>query len=161
MTIYVNTITEEIVIDEDDGDIVSIIEEVDEVFETQEGAQGQPGPAGGVTFTLIAGEDLGGHRIVVVNDSGQAIYADPSNTDHAFRLAGMTTGAVSSAGAATIQGAGEIIEPSWSWTPGIPVFLGPNGTLTQTAPTTGLSIIVAIVLASNKLRLDLYPAIEL
>lgn len=94
------------------------------------GPRGEIGPAGGSAFTAPAGETLSGHRVVQLID-GQAYYCDADNPDHAGTAIGLTTGAALIGDEATIQTLGNLIEPSWSWTPG-PVYLGSQGQLTQT-----------------------------
>lgn len=102
------------------------------------GPQGPPGPAGpigptgGSTVAKVAAQTLSGHRIVRTVDATQVDYCDADTLAHRDTLLGMTTGAAISGAAVNVQAAGEIDEPSWTWTPGQPVFCGPNGTLTQT-----------------------------
>lgn len=108
------------------------------VVEAGIGPQGPPGPAGpigptgGSTVAKVAAQTLSGHRIVRTVDATQVDYCDADTLAHRDTLLGMTTGAAISGAAVNVQAAGEIDEPSWSWTPGQPVFCGPNGTLTQT-----------------------------
>jgi hypothetical protein len=54
----------------------------------------------------------------------------------------MTTGAVSIGSEATVQVSGFIEESSWNWNVDLPVFLSTNGQLTQSAITSGFSLIV-------------------
>lgn len=44
----------------------------------------------------IAGENLGGNRVVVLNDSGVAMYADKDDAMHINKILGITTGASAS-----------------------------------------------------------------
>ena len=101
------------------------------------GGAGPPGPAGGVT-TVIAGEVLGGHRAVYIGADGQAYYADTGDTNG---VVGITEGAAALGGEVTVRFSGEIIEPSWSWAPGV-VYLGTSGLLTQIPTAAGALIIV-------------------
>lgn len=118
------------------------------------GIQGPAGPAGASVTTYVAGEALGGNRAVKADASGQAVYA--TNTDAASQhLLGVTTGAASAAANVGVQRAGVMVEPSWSWTPNQPVFLGVNGVLTQTYPTGALlSIIVGFALTPTSIHLS-------
>ena len=102
-----------------------------------------PGGGGlGLAIEAVAGEAIGGHRVVVLDAAGLAFYADQSNPNHMGLVAGVSQGAASLAAAVNIMVKGRIIEPSWSWTPFAPVFLGLNGLLTQTVPTTGFLLVV-------------------
>lgn len=118
------------------------------------GAQGPPGPAGASVTSYVAGETLGGNRAVKANVSGQAVYA--TNTDAASQhLLGVTTGAAVFGDNVSVQRSGVMVEPSWSWSPNQPVFLGANGVLTQTYPTGALlSIIVGFALTPTSIHLS-------
>ena len=118
------------------------------------GADGAPGPPGesievGAIIACTTEMPLSGHRFVVL-DNDMAVYADCLTENHAHRVIGMTTGA-SDDGNVSVQTSGEHEEPTWSWTLGHPVFLGENGLMTQTAPTTGFSLIVGFPMTATKL----------
>jgi hypothetical protein len=108
------------------------------------GIPGPPGPAGGTTATAPAGEALGGQRAVYIA-AGEARYASAAD-DSAAVVAGITTGAVADGDTATYQLSGAMTEPSWNWTPELPVFLGLSGQLTQTPPAAGAIVELGIAL---------------
>jgi hypothetical protein len=114
------------------------------------GPPGPPGSGGPQTVVLQAAIALGGHRIVCVDSAGQAIYPDRSNPAHADAVVGITTGAASAGADVTVQTTGEMIESSWSWSPG-PIWVGDNGLLTQTSPTSGWVQMIAIALSATKI----------
>lgn len=119
-----------------------------------QGPVGPPGPAGlsgGAALAAIAGEALGGHRAVVLDAAGQAFYADRLTPSHFGRLAGITTGAAVLGASVTLAMSGVVIEPSWSWTPNAPVFLGSTGLLTQTLPIGGFLQVVGMALNATTL----------
>lgn len=126
-----------------------------------QGPQGVPGAAGGTVLQYPAGEALGGHRIVILNDAEQAIYADNTIASHASKVLGMTTGGANAGDTATIQTGGEITEPSWNWAINQPIYLGTNGLLTQTQPATGFSLIAGFPIASDKIFIKLREPIFL
>lgn len=101
------------------------------------GPAGPVGPVGGIA-TRIAGENIGGHRAVTVGADGKAYLASPVEAQ-AQAVFGVTTGAAVTGASVTIQCAGVLSEASWSWTPG-PVWLGTDGVLTQTVPTSGAAV---------------------
>lgn len=110
---------------------------------------------------LTAGVDLGGNRVVVLNDSGLTIYADKDIYSHIFKILGITTGSTVNAGTATVQTYGEMIEPSWAWTPGLPIYVGTNGLLTQTIPNSGFICQIGFAETATKIFIDLKTAIKL
>lgn len=86
------------------------------------------------TVTRTAGENLSGRRVVRAGADGRAYYADAADPADAGRAIGITTGAAVEDDDATIRWRGSMVEPSWSWTPNAPIFVGSNGALTQEPP---------------------------
>jgi hypothetical protein len=136
----------------------------EQVYIIADGAQGPvgpPGPTGGYALQYPAGEALGGHRMVVLDDTGKAIYADNTVLSHANKVLGITTGAASMGATATIQTGGEMTEPSWLWALDTPIWLSSSGMLTQVAPVTGFSLIVAFPVSATKAIISLREPIFL
>lgn len=97
--------------------------------------------AGGSASTLevvkTAGTILGGNRAVKIDTAtGRAIYANNTDINQAELVLGITTGAAAALAPVTVLMVGQMTEPSWTWTPGLPIYLGVTGLLTQTAPTS-------------------------
>ena len=122
---------------------------------------GPAGASGACTFTITAGQDLSGHRMVSVNSSGQAVYADKDTPATVRQVLGLTTGAAMNGVQATVLQAGEIAEPSWTLDPGTPVYLGNNGLLTQILPATGVILQVGVPLTAKMLLVDIKKPISL
>jgi hypothetical protein len=91
--------------------------------------------------------------MVVATPSG-AVYADPANPAHADALLGLTTGAALAGDQVTVMVAGEIVEPSWSWTPGMPLFVTASGLLSHTPPSTGWVQMVALAVTATRILLS-------
>ena len=126
-----------------------------------DGADGAPGVAGGVVVLCTAGEALGGHRVVVLNASAEAVYASNAVPEHLHKVLGLTTGAVIFGAEATVQTGGEMTEPSWSWTLDAPIFLGASGLLTQTPPVSGFLLVVAFPVTATKIFIKLREPLAL
>ncbi len=109
----------------------------------------------GIIVQKTAGVALGGHRAVVLDATAKVIYADQSNLDHANKVLGITTGAAALNALAIIKTYGELTEPTWNWTLNQPVFLGANGLLTQTVPTSGFILIVGFPIEATKLFIEI------
>jgi hypothetical protein len=105
---------------------------------------------------------LSGHKVVYISSAG-ANYA--SSRDIATRglAVGITVGASALGGNSTIRTNGEIIEPSWAWTPAQPVFLGQDGALSQSgpAPPDLFSQIVGIAISATSIYVNIQPPIVL
>lgn len=123
------------------------------------GIDGASGAGGGVN--RIAATNLSGHRVVVPNDNGEVIYADPTNPSHISRPKWFTTGAWTVGATASLTADGLVSEGTWSWIAGIPIYLGSNGLLTQTPPSSGFLQVVAEVVSSTTIDFNPHPPIVL
>ncbi|MDQ3273740.1 MAG: hypothetical protein M3Q39_01590 [Actinomycetota bacterium] len=126
--------------------LMSVASSTSPVRVSSPGPQGAAGLAGGAYTMKTAAEALGGHRIVRATGASGAGYADANTVTHGDDVLGMTLGAVSLNAAVSIAANGqEVTEPSWSWTPLEPLFLGLGGLMTQTPPddtTAAFSLVV-------------------
>ena len=110
-------------------------------------------------ITLVAGENLSALRAVTSNSSGQAVYASNDTLANA-QVVGISNGAVTSGANATIKISGILTDANWNWTKGT-VYLGTNGTLTQTVPTNGAIVVhVGKALTSTQLIIDIDTIIQ-
>lgn len=113
-----------------------------------QGIQGPPGPpgAGGSTEaqTAIAAVTLSGHRVVTPQADGSLIYADNATLSHRDRPLWVTMAAYSPGDTAEAISHGFVTEPTWNWSPG-QVYLGADGALTQTPPTSPTAAFLAAV----------------
>lgn len=136
-----------------EGDETVIITREPEITVLDIGTQGPPGPAGEMGSAYVefpAAVPLGGHRAVRLL-AGEAIYADHNTVADANLVLGITRGAVAAGALAQIQTNGLMTESSWAWTPDLPVFVGPVGTLTQIAPLAGFNLIVGIATSPTQI----------
>lgn len=138
-----------------DIDVSPVVVDVTIIDPNSVGPAGPPGPPGdGQLFAATADVILGGHRVVIATPTG-VNYADNTNTQHAFRVVGITEGAVLVGEQASVRVFGEMIEPSWNWSIG-PVWLGSNGMLTQTPPASPavFSLIIGEALSSTMIFIN-------
>lgn len=121
-----------------------------------QGASGVP-----ETVEMVAGEVLGGHRVVIVDDTNSLIYADPNDIGHAFRVIGITSHACLLGGTARVQRYGVMVEPSWNWELGKPIYLGASGILTQVYPNSKIIFIIGFPVKSTEMIVNIQaPLIE-
>jgi hypothetical protein len=106
------------------------------------------------------GENLSGHKAVAIV-GGQAVLADYSNSAHRGLVRGITTGAIASGETARVQVYGPLREPGWSWTAGLPIYVGSNGALTQFAPTSGWLQQIAVADTATQIFIDPQPVFVL
>lgn len=126
-------------------------------------ARGPQGPPGQAIDAIDRTADvaLSGHRVVRGTSPGGADYCDSATPAHAAAFLGLTQGAASSGAAVTIQRTGIIVEPSWSWAPWLCVFVGANGVLTQSAPSSGFSLVLGVAMSATSLLIRPQPPIYL
>lgn len=133
------------------------------------GIQGRPGRPGldgiasqqnGTIYRAIADTSISGHRAVIRTASGIS-YASNDNLSHKLATIGVTLNAANVGDMVTVIVYGEITEPSWNWTPNLPVFLGVNGNLVQVAPNqvNSFSLIIGFAISPQILLVSLKEAI--
>lgn len=132
---------------------LELLDATEESEMVEVGMQGPPGPPGDApTITFPASAILSGHRAVRVS-AGKVVYADAADLGDANLVLGISRNAAIEDDPVLIQTAGLMTEPSWDWTPDLPIFCGPAGALTQTAPTSGFDLILAIALTSTQIHI--------
>jgi hypothetical protein len=111
-------------------------------------------------LSLLAASDLSGHRGIAAM-GGQAVYASNQVLAHADSVLGITESAVVSGGTAEIFNHRLITESSWDWTPNQPVWLGPNGLLTQIlSVASGIYLLqVGVAISPTQLYVNIHRPI--
>lgn len=109
-------------------------------------------------FLRRAGEDLSSHRVVYIGDDN-LFYLAQTDDCRAFAI-GITVQSALEGEPIYARFTGELADQSFDWNEG-PIFLGPNGTLTQSPPSSGILRIVGTSAGRNAMRVTLDPAILL
>lgn len=104
--------------------------------------------------TYKASENIGGHTVVIMASGGVA-KASSSTPNHSSKVIGMTYHAVSSGQNVKVVTSGRVVEPTWSWITGSPIFLSTNGTLTQTPPSLGFILQVGVAVSPTTINIAL------
>jgi hypothetical protein len=112
-----------------------------------------------IDTTLVASTSLSALRCITTDSSGLAKYATPDSLANSVVI-GISTTAASTGQNITIKTSGQITDASWNWTKGA-IYLGANGSLTQTAPTGGDIIVhVAKAITATTLIIDIDTIIQ-
>lgn len=112
-----------------------------------------------IDTTLVASTSLSALRCITTDGSGLAKYATPDSLANAVVI-GISTTSASTGQNITIKTSGQITDASWNWTKGA-IYLGANGSLTQTAPTGGDIIVhVAKAITATTLIIDIDTIIQ-
>ena len=109
------------------------------------------------SVAAVAGEDVGGHRVVRLGADGLAYHADQSSEAHCLAILGLTTGAAGTGAPVSIRDAGPVEEASWSWTPDALVFLVGQGQLAQSMPEAGPIVVIGQAVSATRLVVTLQP----
>lgn len=117
-----------------------------------QGPAGRDGASADLPY-FTTGEALGGHRMVVLIDD-KLYYADQSNISHMGLVRGMTLGAASTGASIQIQTSGVLTEPSWNYTPNLPLYLGTNGLITTIPPSSGFVLEIGQTISATKIFLQ-------
>ena len=117
--------------------------------------QGPPGPPGDI-LSIVAGEFLGGHR-VIASAGAEGIHADQTNSS-AQRVVGLSTGSAAPGTLCLLKWTGLLVYPAGELIVNAPIFLGETGLITQVPPTTGWLRQVGIASDSSTISIDIGPA---
>ena len=98
--------------------------------------------------SILAGVDIGGHRVVVQTEIGLG-YADNTNPAHAGMIVGITTAAVTAGSNASVALSGKVENSGWSWDITKGLWLSTNGLITQTEPATGFILSLGVPISST------------
>ena len=111
------------------------------------------------TLSLIAGENISGHKAVCVKTDGKAYYADSSNMT-TKSVVGVTTQAAVLGDSIEIQTSGNLSNVGgWSFTTGGLVLVGSNGQLTQTDSGTAYASMVGMAISTDTIQINIIPTI--
>lgn len=111
------------------------------------------------TLDAIAGAVLSGHRLVSYDATARMVYADSTTAENVI---GLSLNAATVNDAVTIAlSESEITQAGWSFTPGSALFLGANGNISQTAPTSGFSVRIGEAITANRIFLRIEPPMKL
>lgn len=108
------------------------------------GIQGPPGPTdfGKARISRVAGESLAAFIVVMVGSDGKVYRASKSTPGHINRVLGITLAAAAADAAVDVHLFGEATNGAWSFDTTKLIWLGDDGALTQSAPTSGFLMVI-------------------
>jgi hypothetical protein len=115
--------------------------------------------SGDTLLQRYAGEDISALR-VVYELNNQVFYLDPEDEMHIELLLGVTFTSAQAQQLLSVQPGGVMDDSGWSWVPG-PIWLGSNGTITQSPPATGYDVRIGAAVSPTRITLNLQDPIEL
>lgn len=104
-----------------------------------------------VGLQLLAGPaGVSGHRAVMVAADGTLAHANPALADS---YVGISMNAAVTSDLVTVATKDTVSEPTWTWTPGLPVFFIADGLLTQAPPTAVCVPVIGTAISPTTLLL--------
>lgn len=125
-----------------------------------EPGEGNPSPPV-VGTSYIARGPISGHKAVAAYFNHSVIQASSDDTSIANSVLGISVNAAIDAAPVTVISSGEIIEPTWNWIPDMPIFVGRDGKLTQTPPSEGFQLIIAVATSQQSIAVGIKQPIIL
>ena len=99
-------------------------------------------------ISIEARYPIGGHRLVEVGNDGRWVYSQSGNA------VALTLGACGTGEIPAVINTGMVVEPSWNWTTGLPIYQTGLGMLTQVVPTSDFIRQVATAMSPTSLLLE-------
>ena len=153
----------DILVTPEQSQVVVAEEEVTTVV-IAEGAQGLPGPpgppgGGGDQYvTRTAGQTISANR-VLYDRAGLVYPLGQADGENIFAILGLAVSAGQTGAQISVQRSGTVTDSGWSWAFGR-VYLGANGQLTQTPPSSGFSVLIGFAATATSINLSINDPIE-
>lgn len=123
------------------------------------GVQGPPGLSSD-TMTLTAQGAISALRVVSLSGS-QGALTNPASVASLAAVVGIATIAAADGATVQVRGVGQVADPAWSWTPGLPLFCAAAGVLTQVPPATIATRQIGVAISATTILIDLSDIILL
>jgi len=108
----------------------------------------------------IAGEALHGHRVVSFHSDGLLYETHHTSLTDVYAAVGVAIGASLQGALADVRTYGVLTEPSWNWAAG-PIYLGAEGVLTQTPPSSGYLLEVGCAISPTSMFVNIKLPIKM
>ena len=109
----------------------------------------------------IAGENIETHRMIRFQDADTVVYSKSNGSYAEAKPIGISITSAVTNGKVKILILGIVEGTDFTWPNGTRLFLGPNGTITSTVPTSGYSTIIGESLAVGVISLSIGTPIRL
>lgn len=145
--------------------VVEVVEVVSRGPQGIQGPQGIPGPpgdgegGGGGSFLVEAAQTIQGGRAVALDADGRAFHPDRLLASDGDRVVGVSAYSALTGEEFQVVTHGRL-EVGTTWDEG-PLYVGDNGVLEPTPPTTGWHLQVAVALSATELFVDLKQPIQI
>lgn len=136
----------------DTDTVVELLDATEQNELIELGIQGPPGAGAAPGVSLPAGVDgVLAHHAVMLAPDGTLSHMDPALADS---FVGVSKNAAVAGDPVVVATRDTVSEPTWTWSPGLPVFAGVGGALTQTPPTTVCVAHIGVAITPTTLLLS-------
>lgn len=126
------------------------------------GDKGDRGYPGTNLISAVGDIDISGHSVIAINPTRGAVLASSDNWMHSHSTIGISLNASIAGAECLVLNFGPLEHSGWNLIPGQTVFLGLNGTMVQTIPSTALySKIIGIAVTSTSMVVNIQTPIFL
>lgn len=125
------------------------------------GPRGQQGVAGSDALTKYTLSALSANKVVRLSDATHVTPISALERSDAWGAIAVTVTAASAPETAvSVIVFGELADDSWNWVPGLPIFVGANGGLTQTRdPAWAFVRVIGNAISPARIFIDSQPAV--
>ena len=141
-------------------DLDSLQQQYDSLISQQSNAAAAVTSGGVFEETYVAGQVLGGNRLVYY-DSGKVYYYDQLDTSLWGKLVGFTKASANTDEQVIVVKAGKMNNPGWGLIQNTVYYAGSNGLILSTPPTTNMDIPVGLALDSDNLDINIFEQVLL
>lgn len=121
--------------------------------------QPDPNPEGGVDKQVYTtGEAVPRFGLVYLTTTSNTVRKASNVDSTKTPVIGMALTSVPANSEGSFLRRGQVYNPSWSWTLGLPIFLGVDGALTQTPPTADLTILQKVAMPVTPSIIEFNPS---
>ncbi len=110
----------------------------------------------------VAGS-VAAYDVVAINGTGQAFAPDITVVADGKAIIGIATSTGSVGSTINVQPVGIVSNSAWTWTPGVAIWCGAGGVLTQTAPTGAGNFVrrMGVSMSATEMMISIGELVEL
>lgn len=107
--------------------------------------------------SYVAGESIQKFGLVYLTTTSNIVRKASNTSSDSAPAVGLALTAVPANNEGSFLRRGQVYNPSWNWTLGLPIFLGLDGNMTQTPPTADLTIIQKVAMPVTPSIIEFNP----
>jgi hypothetical protein len=119
-----------------------------------------PNPESGVDKqSYFAGENMSKFSLVYLTNTSNVVRKASNLSSTTAPVIGISLTALTANNEGSFLRRGQVYNPAWNWTLGLPIFLGLDGAMTQTPPTGELTILQKVAIPVTPSIIEFNPSL--